>query len=505
MKKIVGYIVIVLLFAGTICGVTFGIMYAQNENYIQENSSVIEQAEELQEQISVLQNDKNELILKVDNLQSLNEENLITIENYKIQVETLTTEKTQKETELAEKNAYIVELETAKSELENQAEIDSEEINRLNGLLSQANTDKTNLQSEIDAKIEEINLLTTAKTQLEEKNAELENTISTLEADKIELQNQITDLQAQLKAYEDMNLDEYYKLEFVNSLTDLIVSSLYLKEGSSFEIPVIENTKDTWFYGWSITEGSDVVFDFSNFEVDNDYTFYSVLGETVPVRFNDNEYCYYFGKNLTIRDILVFDNRIDFSDENLELDLGENITLDTVITDLPTQKYAFGSGDIYSEEEYVLDAQINFKVNLLTSHYITGVDYTTMSVDKIDGLDKYSVNFLSLNSLNFTLTSDEEGFTDTIEFSSFQNNDAKVLSNRIEYSTTGTFSGHNFTITFGSFFTRNSYGFNINFETLPSGIDEITIENCSFEYRLENSYISLLSGAYGAEIPDWQN
>lgn len=504
MKKIVGYIVIILLFAGTICGITFGIMYAQNEKYIQENSSVIEQAEELQEQINVLQNDKNELILKVDNLQSLNEENLTTIENYKIQVETLTIEKTQKETELQEKNAYIVELETAKSELENQAEIDQEEIDRLNGLLSQANIDKTNLQSEISAKIEEINLLTTAKTQLEEENAELENTIFSLEADKIELQNQITDLQAQLKAYEGMNLDEYYKLEFVNSSTDLVVSSLYLKEGSSFEVPVIENTKDTWFYGWSTTEDSDIVFDFSNFEIDNNYTFYSVLGETVPVRLNDNEYCYYYGKNLTVKDILVFDNRIDFSDENLELALGSGITLDTVITDLPTQRYNNGSG-VFSEEEYILNAQINFKVNDFTSHYITGVNYTSMPVFKIDGLDKYSVDFLSLNSLNFTLTSDEEGFTDTIEFSSFQNNDAKVLSNRIEYSTTGTFAGHNFTIIFGSFFTRNSYGFNINFETLPSGIDEITIENLSFKYRLENSYISLLSGAFGAEVPDWQN
>ena len=301
-----------------------------------------------------------------------------------------------------------------------------------------------------------------------------------------------------------MNLTDYYKLEFVNSSTDLVVSSLYLKEGSSFEVPVIENTKDTWFYGWSTTEGADIVFDFSNFEIDNNYTFYSILGETVPVRLNDNEYCYYYGKNLTVKDILVFDNRIDFSDENLELALGSGITLDTVITDLPTQRYNNGSG-VFSEEEYILNAQINFKVNLSRSHYSIEANDTTMPVYKINGLDKYSVNFLSLNSLNFTLTSDEEGFTDTIEFSSFQNNDAKVLSNRIEYSTTGTFSGHNFTITFGSFFTRNSYGFNINFETLPSGIDEIMIENLSFKYRLENSYISILSGAYGAEIPDWQN
>ncbi len=504
MKKIVGYIVIIFLFAGTICGVTFGIMYAQNENYIQENSSVIEQAKELQEQISVLQNDKNELILKVDNLQSLNEENLITIENYKIQVETLTTEKTQKETELAEKNAYIVELETAKSELENQAEIDSEEINRLNGLLSQANTDKTNLQSEIDAKIEEINLLTTAKTQLEEKNAELENTISTLEADKIDLQNQITDLQAQLKAYEDMNLTDYYKLEFIDTSTDLVVSSLYLKEGSNFEVPTIEQTKDTWFYGWSTTENSDVVFDFSNFEVDNDYTFYSVLGETVPVRLNDNEKCYFYGKNLTVKDILVFDNRIDFSDENLELVLDSGITLDTPITELSTQGYQIDlSGTtVY---EYVLNAEILLNIQATDTKYRISAGDSYMSVQTLDELSKYNVDFLGLKNINFTLTSNEEGFTDNVEIKNLNSKNKTLFSNRIEYSTTGTFAGYNFTITFGNFFTRNGYGINVNFETLPNGINSISVENCSFIYELENSYISLLSDAIGSELPYEQN
>ena len=123
-------------------------------------------------------------------------------------------------------NDIIREKRLAKGLTQEQIANYQEEIDRLKGLLSQANVDKTNLQSEI-------NLLTTAKTQLEEDNKKLENTISTLKADKIELQNQITDLQAQLKAYEDMNLTDYYKLEFVNSSTDLVVSSLYLKEGGS--------------------------------------------------------------------------------------------------------------------------------------------------------------------------------------------------------------------------------------------------------------------------------
>ncbi len=399
-----------------------------------------------------------------------------------------------------DKNQLTSQLAQVQSRLDqalNKQELDAEKIlelqtdlNEVQKLLTQAENNLSQLQEDYN--------------EILEDNSNLSNDIEELRTENVSLQNQITDLQAQLKAYEDMNLTDYYKLEFVNSSTDLVVSSLYLKEGSSFEVPVIENTKDTWFYGWSTTEGADIVFDFSNFEIDNNYTFYSILGETVPVRLNDNEYCYYYGKNLTVKDILVFDNQIDFSDENLELALGSGITLDTVITDLPTQRYNNGSG-VFSEEEYILNAQINFKVNLSRSHYSIEANDTTMPVYKINGLDKYSVNFLSLKNLNFTLTSDKEGFTDTIEFSNFQNNEGKVFSNRIEYSTTGSFAGYNFTITFGSFFTRNSYGFNINFETLPSGIDEIMIENLSFKYRLENSYISILSGAYGAEIPDWQN
>lgn len=399
-----------------------------------------------------------------------------------------------------DKNQLTSQLAQVQSRLDqalNKQELDAEKIlelqtdlNEVQKLLTQAENNLSQLQKDYNDVLED--------------NSDLSDDIEELRTQNTSLQNQITDLQAQLKAYEDMNLDDYYKLEFVNSSTDLVVSSLYLKEGSNFEVPVIENTKDTWFYGWSTTEGSDIVFDFSNFEIDNNYTFYSILGETVPVRLNDNEKCYFYGKNLTVEDILVFDNRIDFSDEGLELVLDSGITLDTPITELSTQGYQIDlSGTtVY---EYVLNAKILLNIQAIDTKYSISAGDSYMSVQTLDELSKYNVDFLGLKNINLTLTSNEEGFTDNVEIENLNSKNKTLFSNRIEYSTTGTFAGYNFTITFGNFFTRNGYGINVNFETLPNGINSISVENCSFIYELENSYISLLSDAIGSELPYEQN
>lgn len=144
-----------------------------------------------------------------------------------------------------DKNQLTSQLAQVQSRLDqalNKQELDAEKIlelqtdlNEVQKLLTQAENNLSQLQKDYNDVLED--------------NSDLSDDIEELRTQNTSLQNQITDLQAQLKAYEDMNLTDYYKLEFVNSSTDLVVSSLYLKEGSSFEVPVIENTKDTWFYG----------------------------------------------------------------------------------------------------------------------------------------------------------------------------------------------------------------------------------------------------------------
>lgn len=433
----------------------------------------------------------------IDYSEEKNQELQDELENYKLLYEEAIKKMSEAEDD---KNKLTIQLAQVQSELDKaleKQELDEEtilelqtDLNKVQELLTQAEKDLLQLQKDYNDVLED--------------NSDLSDDIEELRTENVSLQNQITDLQAQLKAYEDMNLTDYYKLEFIDTSTDLVVSSLYLKEGSNFEVPTIEQTKDTWFYGWSTTENSDVVFDFSNFEVDNDYTFYSVLGETVPVRLNDNEKCYFYGKNLTVKDILVFDNRIDFSDENLELVLDSGITLDTPITELSTQGYQIDlSGTtVY---EYVLNAEILLNIQAIDTNYSISAGDSHMSVRTLDELSKYNVDFLSLKNINLTLISNEEGFTDNVEIKNLNSKNKTLFSNRIEYSTTGTFAGYNFTITFGNFFTRNGYGINVNFETLPNGINSISVENCSFIYELENSYISLLSDAIGSELPYEQN
>ena len=87
MKKFVGYFIIILLFVGTGLGIFFGIEYAKNEKYIQENSSTIEEVADLRSQINEYQIEideiTNELTLALnqndvdkETIASLNEEML---------------------------------------------------------------------------------------------------------------------------------------------------------------------------------------------------------------------------------------------------------------------------------------------------------------------------------------------------------------------------------------------------------------------------------------------
>lgn len=344
MKKIIGYLVIVLLFAGSICGIVFGVKYAQNEKYIQDNSSAIEQVEKLKDTIELLTDNNEKLQLNFDNLQNSYNENLDLIESYKTQVSTLTEQLTSKENELTEKNEYIDDLESAKAELESQAVLDEAEIERLDTLLTQANQDKATLQSEIDQKTTTISELNISISELEEENSSLNSTIISLQeqiaslnsqietttsqldealtqgeldaetissltsqveslttqnenlsSQVIALNNQVLELQAELAVYEEMNLSNYAKLTFINDSNDAIVSTSYVLKNSTYNNPpIIENTYDYWFYGWATTEESEEVVNFENFTVDNDYTFYSVLSDNIDLYiFGDENYFEY--------------------------------------------------------------------------------------------------------------------------------------------------------------------------------------------------------------------
>lgn len=502
MKKIFGYIMLVLFIAGSICGIVFGIMWHNNEKYIEENSAAIEQAVELKEQIKILTNDKNELVIQVDSLQELDKKNKETIDAYKVQLEAEISAKNEANEEIIELISRITDLEEEKDELESQAEIDEAEIARINGLLNQANADKENLQNEVSQKESTINSLNETVVDLEESNLNLQNTITSLNEQIVSLQNTITSLEAELEAYEDMNLDDYNKVEFVNDETDLIVSSMYVKKGQRLDnIPTIKNTADVWFYGWATTEESEELVDFSNYIVNEDITFYSVFGETVMLDFEINDYdneIYYVGANLKVKDILIYDNSLDLDDENLNIEVSTNgsyqVTLDSLITELGK-----GSG-------FQIDGEMvySYKLIVTVTYHATMTD-GDYSLSSRNGTTSYSAENLYFNDF-----ANDGGFSDynilrienfTIEITYISDSETQ-LYNLTDYTTSfGNYknvvdlknfnfifnneAGLSIDLTIGLNLEKNNFGY-LSFSTNYLEGDTIKLSNLSFDFYLNN-------------------
>ena len=294
MKKIIGYLVIVLLFAGSICGITFGVMWSQNEKYIQDNSSAFEQVEELKDTIKLLTDNNEELQLKFDTLQDSYDENLELIESYKTQVSSLTEQLTSKENELTEKNEYIEGLESAKAELESQAVLDEAEIERLDTLLTQANQDKVALQSEIDEMSTTIGDLNVSIDELEEENSSLNSTIISLQEQIASLNSQIHDLQNSVTYYLELleayqNVDKFI-VTFV--LFDNGIETVYDVQtvDENDYLMTVETPIASDFEGWSLTIGGELIDDLTTVQVTEDMTIYGMCTNTVTFMVNGEEY-----------------------------------------------------------------------------------------------------------------------------------------------------------------------------------------------------------------------
>lgn len=258
------------------------------------------------------------------------------LENYKLLYETAIQKMTEAENDKNELTIQLAKMQNELQESLNQNKIDTAKILELETKVSELQNTISQLNETISELQDDLVTLQNKYNDVVSENEDYVDEINSLNTQIVTLSNEVTELKAQLEAYEDMNLNDYYKIEFINTTNDLVVSSAYVRESTKLSsVPIIENTQDTWFYVWSTTEDSTSEFDFTNFTVDNNYTFYSILGETVPVTFQDNRLdVYWYGKNLTIKDILIMDNKIDLDNENIEVVLDDNLTLDSSITNL---------------------------------------------------------------------------------------------------------------------------------------------------------------------------
>lgn len=263
------------------------------------------------------------------------------------------------------------ELETVKSDLEKVTGENSELSKQVSELTSQL----SNTQSELEMTINELktttSLLDTALTQNELDATTIENLsnqVATLTSQNegfsnqiIQLSNQVIELEAQLEAYQSSDLENYYKVTFINDNNDATILTSYVVKNNEFKYPpVIENTYDYWFYGWSTEKDGETPFDFENFIVDQDYTFYSILSGNVDLMINGGPYYYHYedwktdedgvkykgedevavnryGENLTVRDVISIKNEyvLELIEKGV-ISFGAP-SLDTKLKDLNTQ------------------------------------------------------------------------------------------------------------------------------------------------------------------------
>ena len=263
------------------------------------------------------------------------------------------------------------ELETVKSDLEKVTGENSELSKQVSELTSQL----SNTQNELEMTINELktttSLLDTALTQNELDATTIENLsnqVATLTSQNegfsnqiIQLSNQVIELEAQLEAYQSSDLENYYKVTFINDNNDATILTSYVVKNNEFKYPpVIENTYDYWFYGWSTEKDGETPFDFENFIVDQDYTFYSILSGNVDLMINGGPYYYHYedwktdedgvkykgedevavnryGENLTVRDVISIKNEyvLELIEKGV-ISFGAP-SLDTKLKDLNTQ------------------------------------------------------------------------------------------------------------------------------------------------------------------------
>ena len=515
MKKIIGYLVIVVLFGGSICGITFGIMYANNEKYIEENSSTIEEVADLRSQINEYQIEideiTNELTLALnqndvdkETIASLNEELLSVKNDLQATSDELSIAYEQissKDDEISELSEQYQSLSETLTETQTQVETLNGQIETLSNQLEEALT-----QNSIDE--ETISSLNSQISSLEIANDDLESQV-------VSLGNEITRLEAELEAYENMNLDDYYKVEFINSDNDSVVSSSYVLQNSKLVIPNMEKTNDRWCYGWATSENSSDVADLSEYFVNSDCTFYSVMGNNIDLVIEhdnsflsgSNETVYRYGEDLTVADVLIVDSSLSDELESgvVSFEFAEGVSLTTQLKDLPTKNYTIPN---------VKDFTVKYLEYDLVYHFscMTTICYVT---DKIDttffaGINKNKefpyFQKLSQSNISFTIgygvsdgTSGDllENPIEKLEISNFETSEEMTVS----FLQKGTaryliyeikpFSSIDLTVAFGikldSYYMCgiSVYGENVN--NYRYFIEDLTID-----LLLENSYVSYL-------------
>ena len=460
MRKFFGYLMIIALFCGSICGVVFGIKLVQANNKIDNLYTQEELEQKYQdyiEQITEKDNTIFNLTKKMSDLTTENEQYKTTVSNLQnsisekdTQIEALTTEKTSLTSQVETLNSKINELNVQIESLSQDKENNLNQINSLTiekeNLTSQVET----LNSTINEKDTTIQNLTAEKTQLQEEVTNLSNTISSNETTINSLNSQISTLQTEIARLNNL-LDAYS--DYVNQSIQIT----YYVDGVLFDTQIVtrgettsqsltpENTDKYSFVKWQINN-TDFNFDDYKFTVNTridavlNYNIYNV-----SFKYNGEDYssCQVYGGEYATLTLPTFDTEtMEFKGVTLTengtdyLDYTSyKITSDTIFYIHIESKYTsiqnFDSSDL--KTAYSVSSVEDFsKLATLTNNGNTFAGITIYLINDLDFKDvtnwtpvgkSSTTNFMgNFNGLNHYI--DNFGFVGTL--SSLLNNESQV-------------------------------------------------------------------------------
>ena len=292
MKKFVGYLMIIILFAGSIAGIYFGIRFKISQDELANYSESIQIIEDLKNKLEIADSREEEITASLLVVTQERDGYKQDVQSLTIQINAKDERISELETKAEEDKISIANLTAEKTRLENELATSEEEnttkqakIEELNGRISEFETNLSNTQSakaEIEAERDQ---LQSDKTALEAQIAQANERINSLEADKLALQNEVSRLTDLLAGYDDIKNGTFevgFYIKGVHYTTKVV------KNGAS--VQEIERTSDTNEYrfdGWSLDKINAV--DPTTVAITENTTFYALITPKFAVKFKDDE------------------------------------------------------------------------------------------------------------------------------------------------------------------------------------------------------------------------
>lgn len=281
-RKILGWFVLVVLIAGSICGITFGALYFdKKESTTSETGSMEQTIDFLEKELTAIKKQRQELQESLSNTTAQRDALQL---QYDAKVEELRVALVDMSTNLE----LISKLENQIAELESKLAEETIKAEKFEEQVTNLEASKISLQNEVTRLSELISNLELQVVELEQELAEktarvseLESQVDQLEADKLALQNEVTRLTALLAGYEEI-ANSTLTADFY--IGDTLYTTKVVKSGQAvagLENPI--DTNDYRFDGWTI-DGTTPV-DVATYTIEENTIFHALLTEKHEVKF----------------------------------------------------------------------------------------------------------------------------------------------------------------------------------------------------------------------------